>query len=107
MGGGARRRPGPLRGEENDMSDASGKDKGAETGAIESVSRESRTFPPPATFVAKARLRDQAEYERMYRRSVDDPSGFWGETARAELAWTKPFTKVQTGEVPWAKWVED
>src|SRR5204862_8128499 len=104
MGGGARRRPGPLRGEENDMSDASGKDKGAETGAIESVSRESRMFPPPADFAAKARLRDQAEYERMYKRSIDDPNGFWGETAKAELAWSKPFPKVLSGQGPGGKW---
>jgi acetyl-CoA synthetase len=89
------------------MSEAGSKDKGTETGAILLVSREGRTFPPPPEFVAKARLRDQAEYERMYRRSVDDPTGFWGETARAELAWTKPFTKVMTGEVPWVKWFED
>jgi acetyl-CoA synthetase len=89
------------------MSEAGSKDKGTETGTIQSVSRENRTFPPPATFVAQARLRDQAEYERMYRRSVDDPDGFWGETARAELTWTKPFTKVLTGEVPWVKWFED
>src|SRR6185369_2390256 len=83
------------------------KDKGTETGTIQSVSRESRTFPPPAAFAAKARLKDKAEYERMYRRSVDDPAGFWGETAKAELAWTKQFTKVLTGEVPWVKWFED
>jgi acetyl-CoA synthetase len=89
------------------MSEAGSKDKGTETGTIHSVSRENRTFPPPATFVAKARLKDQAEYERMYRRSVDDPTGFWGETARTELTWTKPFTKVMTGEVPWVKWFED
>ena len=90
------------------MSEAgSGNKGGAETGAIESISRESRSFPPPPEFVAKARLRDQAEYERMYRRSIDDPNGFWGDTARAELAWTKPFTKVLTGEVPWTKWFED
>jgi acetyl-CoA synthetase len=78
-----------------------------ESGVIQSVSRESRTFPPPPAFVAKARLRDRAEYERMYRRSVDDPAGFWGETAKAELAWQKPFTQVMSGEVPWVKWFED
>jgi len=88
------------------MSEAGSGQKGAD-GAIESISRESRSFPPPPEFVAKARLRDPAEYERMYRRSVDDPNGFWGDTARAELAWTKPFTTVLTGEVPWTKWFED
>jgi acetyl-CoA synthetase len=78
-----------------------------ESGVIRSVSREARLFPPPKDFVARARLRDPAEYQRLYRRSVDDPQGFWGEQAAAELAWSKPFTQVMTGEVPWTKWFED
>jgi acetyl-CoA synthetase len=77
------------------------------SGVIKSVSREARQFPPPAEFTAKARLRDAAEYQRLYRRSIDDPEGFWGDTARAELAWTKPFTKVLSWDLPWAKWFED
>jgi acetyl-CoA synthetase len=77
------------------------------SGVIQSVSREARRFPPSADFTAKARLRDPAEYQRLYRRSIDDPEGFWGETARAELAWTKPFTKVVSWNLPWAKWFED
>jgi acetyl-CoA synthetase len=77
------------------------------SGVIKSVAREGRQFPPPAEFTAKAQLRDAAEYQRLYRRSIDDPEGFWGDTARAELAWTKPFKKVLTWELPWAKWFED
>ncbi len=77
------------------------------SGVIKSVSREARQFPPPPEFTAKARLRDPAEYQRLYRRSIDDPEGFWGDTARAELAWTKPFTKVLSWDLPWAKWFED
>jgi acetyl-CoA synthetase len=78
-----------------------------ETGVIQSVSRESRLFAPPADFVARARLNQQAEYERLYRRSIDDPNGFWGEMGKSELVWSKPFTKVLTGTMPWAKWFED
>ncbi|HXJ20380.1 MAG TPA: acetate--CoA ligase [Polyangia bacterium] len=77
------------------------------SGVIQSVSREARRFPPPADFTAQARLRDPAEYQRLYRRSIDDPEGFWGDTARAELTWTKPFTKVLSWNLPWAKWFED
>jgi acetyl-CoA synthetase len=80
---------------------------GKESGVIRSVSREARQFPPPQPFVAKARLRDRAEYQRLYRQSVEDPEGFWGEMARAELAWSKPFSKVLTGEVPWPRWFDD
>jgi acetyl-CoA synthetase len=80
---------------------------GQETGTIQSVSRETRLFPPPADFVAKARIKDKAEYQRLYDRSVQDPEGFWGEVGKAELAWTKPFSKVTSGGFPWAKWFED
>ena len=77
------------------------------SGVIQSMSREARQFPPPPEFTAKARLRDPAEYQRLYRRSIDDPQGFWGDTARAELAWSKPFTQVLSWDLPWAKWFED
>src|SRR5262245_54767461 len=88
----------------------SGKDQpgeSTESGVIRSVSRESRTFPAPSSFASRARLRDSAEYQRLYRRSIDDPAGFWGDMARAELTWTKPFTKVLSGDIPWVKWFED
>jgi acetyl-CoA synthetase len=83
----------------------SGADK--ESGVIQSVSREARTFPPPRGFAERSRLGDAAEYQRMYRRSIDDPQGFWGDVARTELSWSKPFTNVLSGEVPWVKWFED
>jgi acetyl-CoA synthetase len=77
------------------------------SGVIQSVSREARKFPPPPAFSKRALLSDAADYERKYRRSIDDPEGFWGETARAELTWSKPFTKVRTWNLPWARWFED
>ena len=33
----------------------------------------------------------EAEYENLYRKSISDPEGFWGEMARKELTWTIPF----------------
>jgi acetyl-CoA synthetase len=77
------------------------------SGVIKSVSREARKFPPPAGFKAHALLSDAAEYERLYKRSIQEPEAFWGEIARKELAWIKPFTKVLDWQIPWAKWFED
>ena len=37
---------------------------------------------------------DAARYEEMYRRSIDDPEGFWGDEAK-RLDWIKPWTKVK------------
>jgi acetyl-CoA synthetase len=80
---------------------------GDASGVIQSVSREARKFPPSAEFTKRAALNDAADYERKYRRSIDDPEGFWGDTARAELTWSKPFTKVRSWNLPWARWFED
>ncbi len=37
---------------------------------------------------------DLAQYEKLYRRSIDDPDGFWGDEGR-KLQWIKPFTRVK------------
>jgi acetyl-CoA synthetase len=73
---------------------------------IKSVSRESRIFEPPAAFAEAARVSSRAQYEELYRRSLDDPEGFWGELA-AELHWFAAPTKIQQWEPPHAKWFED
>ncbi len=43
------------------------------------------------------------EYETMYRRSIDDPAGFWGDAAR-QLHWFTPFHTVLEFEAPDAEW---
>jgi len=52
---------------------------------------------------------DAAKYEEMYARSINDPSGFWGEQAK-RIDWIKAPTKVKntsyTGNVS-IKWFED
>ncbi|KAK1938424.1 putative acetyl-CoA synthetase [Babesia divergens] len=37
------------------------------------------------------------EYQEVYRRSIDDPEGFWGQMARDNLRWIQPFSKVLEG----------
>jgi len=64
----------------------------------------------PAAIAAAAHV-DKAKYDEMYRRSVDDPEGFWGDEARARLDWIKPFTKVKNTSYDYhnvsIKWFED
>ena len=70
---------------------------------------ERTIFPVTAEAAGGAHV-DAAAYEAMYRRSVEDPEGFWAEQAR-RLDWIKPFTKAK--DVSWAKddlhirWFED
>ena len=71
---------------------------------IESILRENRSFPPSEAFRARARLSDPAEYERLYRESLEQPEVFWGRVAR-ELPWLKPFERVLDWSAkPFAKW---
>jgi acetyl-CoA synthetase len=76
------------------------------SGVIQSVSRESRSFPPPAGFAARALIKDAAAYAREYARSISAPEAFWAETAERELRWSKPWTTVLDWQPPWAKWFD-
>ncbi|MFO8091169.1 MAG: acetate--CoA ligase [Desulfatiglandaceae bacterium] len=58
---------------------------------FESVYAEKRVFDPYSEFVENARLKALEDYERMYERSISDPSGFWGEMAVKELDWFKKW----------------
>ena len=40
-----------------------------------------------------AHIRTMEEYQRLYRLSLDDPEGFWGEQAKA-ISWFHPWTHV-------------
>ena len=70
---------------------------------IESVMTENRTFPPPATFTAQANISSEEQYQQMWQRAKDDPSGFWGEMAE-NLSWFRRWDKVMDGDMPNTKW---
>lgn len=50
-------------------------------------------FPVPEQWAASA-LVDADGYDAMYRRSVEDPEGFWREAAQ-RIDWITPFTRVK------------
>src|SRR3984957_6560925 len=70
---------------------------------IDSILQEQRSFPPPAEFSKHAQIKSLAEYERIYKESVDDPEKFWARIA-GELHWFKKWGKVLEWNCPWAKW---
>ena len=53
---------------------------------ISSMLKEERMFSPSSEFAAKARVSSLAEYERLYKESVENPEKFWGDAAREELS---------------------
>ncbi|MDZ4688885.1 MAG: acetate--CoA ligase [Planctomycetaceae bacterium] len=72
--------------------------------AIQSTLQEHRLFPPAAEFVAQAHISSEQQYQQMWQRAKDDPAGFWGELAKENLVFSKPFDQVLTGQMPDTKW---
>ena len=72
--------------------------------AIQSVLQETRSFPPPPEFTASAHISSEEQYQEMWNRAKDDPSGFWGELARENIDWFEDFSATFEGEMPETKW---
>lgn len=73
---------------------------------MEVLMDEKRIFPPSKDFSEKAHIKSMAEYEALYKRSVEDPEGFWGEMAEKTLTWYKKWDKVLDYDFnkPYIKW---
>ncbi|NDY41760.1 acetate--CoA ligase [Dissulfurirhabdus thermomarina] len=61
---------------------------------IESLLKEKRIFEPPEEGRAAAWVKSLDEYRAHYRRSMEDPEGFWGDRARELVTWDRPWDKV-------------
>jgi acetyl-CoA synthetase len=61
--------------------------------AVKSSASRKEIYPPPKDFKKRARIKSLKAYREIYRRSVDDPEGFWSERAQ-ELSWFKKWNKV-------------
>jgi acetyl-CoA synthetase len=60
-------------------------------GQVESVYAEKRIFKPSGEFIEKAHIKSMDAYERLYRRSIEDPQNFWAEMAGEYLDWFKKW----------------
>ncbi len=60
---------------------------------ITSMMAENRVFKPPKELSKQAYIKSMAEYKKIYKRSVEDPEGFWGELAE-QLDWYKKWDNV-------------
>ena len=72
------------------------------------INRSSKSLRPVPKAWAEKAWCDDAKYKEMYRRSIEDPDGFWDEAAR-RLEWIKPWDRVKNstfeGEVS-IRWFE-
>ncbi len=76
------------------------------TQGIDVLLKEQRAFPPPKEISEKASIKSIAEYESLYKRSIEDPEGFWSEIAEQNITWYKKWDKVLEYDFnkPYIKW---
>jgi acetyl-CoA synthetase len=55
---------------------------------------EQRVFPPTEEMKKVAHISSMEQYGEMYKRSVEDPEGFWAEVAEKNITWFKKWDKV-------------
>jgi len=72
--------------------------------SIESVLQEHRIFAPPKEFSKAAHIKSLAEYQKLYKQSVQAPERFWATQAKNELVWFKSWKQVLQWKEPFAKW---
>lgn len=70
---------------------------------INSLLKEDRIFSPPSEFSGRAHIKSREDYDRIYKRSIEDPEGFWSEIA-GELHWFRKWDKVLEWNEPFAEW---
>jgi acetyl-CoA synthetase len=75
----------------------------SDTKAIETHSSDTRRFTPSAAFTERARLKTTAEYEKLYRESLDSPETFYRREL-SELVFRTPFKTLLEWKSPFSKW---
>ena len=73
---------------------------------LDSLAVESRRFPPPPGFAAKAVVTEQVDRE-LRAAFEKDWEGTWARLGREELVWSKPFTKPFEGDLEHPRWFDD
>lgn len=76
---------------------------------IESVMHETRLFQPPAEHRDRAHVQGMEQYRELYRRSMEDPEGFWAGRARELVSWFREPTRIMDCDLnkPEVAWFAD
>jgi acetyl-CoA synthetase len=75
----------------------------AQQADINSSLKEDRVFAPSTEFSTSAHIKSRADYDRIYKQSVQDPESFWAGIA-SELHWFKKWDNVLEWNEPFAQW---
>ena len=52
-----------------------------------------KVFPVPDRVREKSYIKSRAEYDKLYKESIENPNAFWAKQAEERLSWFKPFDK--------------
>ena len=75
--------------------------------SISSHLKESRRFEPSKEFAAKARIGSRADYDRLYRESIESPETVLEARDRVARVAQKPWTNAaRAWKLPHAKWFD-
>ena len=58
------------------------------------INRLKERYSVPEAFRREARISGREAFDRLYRRSIQDPEGFWSEKAKELLTWHTPWEKT-------------
>ncbi len=61
---------------------------------VSSHMKEERSFAPSREFSSRARVSSLAQYEMMYRASIEQPESFWAKQAEENITWMRKWDKV-------------
>lgn len=74
---------------------------------LKSVTDNKTVFSPCASFINSANI-NQANYTQLKGEAGSDYQKFWGDLARDNITWHKPFTTILNDtHAPFYKWFED
>ncbi len=70
------------------------------------IKKGKMVFPPSEEFSRSAHIKSEKEYKRLYKRSIEDPEGFWTDMAEQNITWFKRWKKVKVEDFykPEIKW---
>lgn len=72
---------------------------------IESTLNETRIFPPSETFSNQANISSFEAYEALCKEAESDYEAFWGNRAREQIMWYRPFDQVLDDQnFPFCQW---
>ena len=78
----------------------------AQEDKITSLLSEGKTFDPPQEGCGNAWIKSLDQYQEAYKRSMDDPEGFWAERAEELVTWDRKWDQVLEADltVPEVQW---